>query len=95
MDRARINQGIRRMRFEDLLERHERGDLGQAAAQLLGISDRIFRRWRDRLNDEGQSGLADRRLRRSSRRAAEAEVERMLGLYRAHYGDFKVKHFYG
>jgi hypothetical protein len=80
MDRARINQGIRRMRFEDQLERHERGDRGQAAVELLGISDRIFRRWRDRLHDEGPSGLADGRLRRSSRRAAEAEVERMLGL---------------
>ncbi len=95
MDWARINEGIRRMRFEDLLERHESGELGQeAASELLGISDRTFRRWRDRLHDEGPSGLADRRLRPSSRRAAEAEVERMLGLYRAHYGDFTVKHFH-
>ncbi len=95
MDWARINEGIRRMRFEDLLERHESGELGQeAGSELLGISDRTFRRWRDRLHDEGPSGLADRRLRPSSRRAAEAEVERMLGLYRAHYGDFTVKHFH-
>jgi transposase len=95
MDRARINEGIRRMRFEDLLERHERGDLGQeAASELLGISDRTFRRWRDRLHDEGPSGLADRRLHPSSRRAPAAEIERMLGLYRAHYGDFTVKHFH-
>ena len=95
MDRARINEGIRRMRFEDLLERHESGELGQAAAsELLGISDRTFRRWRDRLHDEGPPGLADRRLRPSSRRASQAEIERMLGLYRAHYGDFTVKHFH-
>ena len=95
MDRARINEGIRRMRFEDLLGRHESGELGQeAAAELLGISDRTFRRWRDRLHDEGPAGLADRRLRPSSRRAAKAEIERMLGLYRAHYGDFTVKHFH-
>ena len=95
MDRARINEGIRRMRFEDLLDRHERGDVGQeAAAELLGISDRTFRRWRDRLHDEGPSGLADRRLRPSGRRAAEAEIARMLGLYQAHYGDFTVKHFH-
>ena len=83
------------MRFEELLERHERGDLDQAsAAEMLGISDRTFRRWRDRLHDEGPSGLADRRLRPSSRRAAWTEIERMLGLYRAHYGDFTVKHFH-
>jgi transposase len=95
MDRARINEGIRRMRFEELLERHERGDLGQAAvAEMLGISDRTFRRWRDRLQDEGPAGLADRRLRPSSRRAPVVEIERMLGLYRAHYGDFTVKHFH-
>ena len=95
MDRARINEGIRRMRFEELLDRHERGDLGQAAvAEMLGISERTFRRWRDRLHEEGPSGLADRRLRPSGRRAAEAEIERMLGLYRAHYGEFTVKHFH-
>ena len=95
MDRARINEGIRRMRFEDLLDRHERGELGQeAAAEMLGISDRTFRRWRARLADEGPPGLADRRLRPSSRRAAEAEIERMLGLYRAHYREFTVKHFH-
>ena len=46
------------MRFEDLLGRHERGELGQeAAAEMLGISDRTFRRWRDRLADEGAAGL--------------------------------------
>jgi len=95
MDRARINEGIRRMRFEDLLGRHESGELGQeAAAEMLGISDRTFRRWRDRLHDEGPAGLADRRLRPSSRRAAQAEIERMLGLYRSHYGEFTVKHFH-
>ncbi len=95
MDRARINEGIRRMRFEDLLGRHESGELGQeAAAEMLGISDRTFRRWRARLHDEGSAGLADRRLRPSSRRAAQAEIERMLGLYRSHYGAFTVKHFH-
>lgn len=83
------------MRFEELLDRHERGELGQeAAAEMLGVSDRTFRRWRDRLHDEGPVGLADRRLRPSSRRAAAAEIERMLGLYRAHYGEFTVKHFH-
>lgn len=95
MDRTRINEGIRRMRFEELLGRHERGELGQeTAAEMLGISDRTFRRWRDRLKDEGPSGLVDRRLLPSGRRAAEAEIERMLGLYRDRYGDFTVKHFH-
>jgi transposase len=95
MDRARLNEGIRRMRFEDLLVRHRRGELCQeAAAEILGISDRTFRRWRDRLEDEGPAGLDDRRLRPSSRRAPEAEISRMLELFRTRYEDFTVKHFH-
>lgn len=95
MHRALINEGILRMRFEELLEQYECGEVGQdVAAELLGITDRTFRRWRDRLRDEGPSGLADRRRRPSSRRACEAEIARMLGLYQAHYQDFTVKHFH-
>jgi transposase len=84
------------MRFETLLDRHEKGELGQAeAAEMLGIGERTFRRWRDRLRDEGPPGLADRRLSKpSSRRAAVEEIERMLGLYRESYGGFTVKHFH-
>jgi hypothetical protein len=37
------------MRFEELLDRHERGALTQAeAGEMLGMSERTFRRWRDR-----------------------------------------------
>ncbi|HEX3920546.1 MAG TPA: ISNCY family transposase, partial [Caulobacteraceae bacterium] len=75
--------------------RHESGELGQElASQMLGISDRTFRRWRDRLKDEGASGLKDRRLLPSGRRAAEAEIAQMLGLYKDRYSDFTVKHFH-
>ena len=95
MDRARINEGVRRMRFEDLLGRHRCGELGQElAAEMLGISDRTFRRWRDRLRDEGPAGLSDRRLAPSGRRASAVEIARMLGLYRARYEGFTVKHFH-
>jgi transposase len=96
MGRAELLQGIREMRFEGLLDRHERGELGQAeAAELLGISERTFRRWRDRLRDEGPAGLVDRRIGKpSSRRAAVAEIERMLGLYEERYSGFTVKHFH-
>lgn len=84
------------MRFEGLLERHERGELSQLeAAEMLGMSERTLRRWRDRLRDEGPEGLRDRRLGKpSSRRACEAEIERMLGLYREQYHDHTVKHFH-
>jgi Transposase and inactivated derivatives len=84
------------MRFEALLERHERGELSQMeAAEMLGVSERTFRRWRDRLRDEGEAGLVDRRMGRpSGRRAAEEEILRMLGLYREQYAGFTVKHFH-
>jgi transposase len=95
MDRARIHEGIRRMRFSDVLDRTERSELSQIeAAELLGISERTFRRWRDRHREEGRSGLSDRRLEPSPRRASVAEIERMLGLYRDIYRGFTVKHFH-
>ena len=95
MDRARINEGVRRMRFEEFLGRHERGELGQeAAAEMLGISDRTFRRWRDRVAEEGVAGLCDRRLAPSPRRAEASEIARMLDLYRTTYHGFNVKHFH-
>jgi transposase len=96
MVRAEVLQGIREMRFESLLDRHERGELDQQeAAEMLGIGERTFRRWRDRLRDEGPAGLRDRRIGKpSSRRAAVAEIQRMLGLYEERYGGFTVKHFH-
>lgn len=96
MGRAGVLQEIRRMRFEALLERHERGELSQVeAAEMLGMSERTFRRWRDRLRDEGPEGLIDGRIGKpSSRRASEDEILRMLGLWRDHYADFTVKHFH-
>jgi transposase len=95
MDRARIHEGIRRMRFTDVLGRSERSELSQMeAAELLGISERTFRRWRDRYRDAGPPGLDDHRLVPSPRRASVAEIERMLGLYRDLYRGFTVKHFH-
>jgi transposase len=95
MDRARIHEGIRRMRFTAVLGRSERSELSQMeAAELLGISERTFRRWRDRHRETGLEGLADRRLAPSLRRASVAEIERMLGLYRDIYRGFTVKHFH-
>ncbi len=96
MRRTELLQGVRQMRFEGLLDRHERGELSQIeAAEMLGISERTLRRWRDRLREEGPAGLRDRRIGKpSSRRAAVEELQRMLGLYEERYPDFTVKHFH-
>lgn len=84
------------MRFVSLFDRQERGEITQAeAAEILGMTVRTYQRWTDRYREEGEAGLADRRIgKRSPRRASEAEIERMLGLYRDKYSDFTVKHFH-
>ena len=96
MGTASIHEGVRRMRFSSLLERTEAKSLTQAAAsEMLGISVRTFQRWTERYQAEGDDGLSDRRMgRRSPKRAPEAELERMLGLFRDKYADFTVKHFH-
>ena len=59
MVRARFLEEIRIMRFEELLERHERGDLTQAeAGEMLGLSERMFRRWEVRYGRRGRRGCA-------------------------------------
>ncbi len=84
------------MRFEELLDRHERGFLTQIeVAEMLGVTERTFRRWRTRYRDEGEAGLRDRRLGEPSpRRAPASAIQRMLDLYSAEYEGFTVKHFH-
>lgn len=84
------------MRFEELLERHEGGVLSQVeAAGMLGVSERTFRRWRDRWREDGEAGLLDRRVGKASpRRAPASELARMRALYEEMYGGFTVKHFH-
>ena len=65
------------------------------AAEILGISDRHMRRWRERYVEEGYNGLFDRRRGRPSRRrVAVATVEKVLALYREKYFDLNVQHFH-
>src|SRR6202043_3907203 len=65
------------------------------AAEILGISDRHMRRWRERYEQEGYNGLMDRRRGRPSRRRVPlATVEKVLALYREKYFDMNVQHFH-
>ena len=53
------------------------------AAEILGISDRHMRRWRERYEEEGYNGLMDRRRGKPShRRVPVATVEKVFALYR-------------
>ncbi len=65
------------------------------AAEIIGISDRHMRRWRERYEEFGFRGLFDRRRGRPSvKRAPVAIVEQVLGLYRDRYFDLNVRHFH-
>ena len=96
MRRTEQLQGLRLMKFEDVYGRCYRGDLSQAeASEILGMSERTFRRWRERYEAEGAAGLYDRRLGRvSARRAPVDEVMRVLELFETRYPDFTAKHFH-
>lgn len=96
MRRTEVLQGLRRMKFEDIYGRWHERRLSQAeAAEILGMSERTFRRWRDRYDEAGLDGLRDRRLgRASSNRVPVDELNRMLELYRSRYTGFTAKHFH-
>ena len=71
MRRTEQLQGLRLMKFEEVYGRSYRGELSQVeASEILGVSERTFRRWRDRYQAEGAEGLYDRRLGRASGRGA-------------------------
>jgi transposase len=65
------------------------------AAEIMGVTDRTMRRWRERLNEHGYSGLWDyRKCSPSPKRVPMPLVEQVLQLYRERYFDFNVQHFH-
>ncbi len=96
MKRAKILQEVRTMHFEDIYTDWQDRKLTQEnAARILGVSDRTFRRYINRYNDDGLEGLNDKRLTKAShRRAPLDEVLDVSNLYRQRYSDFNVRHFY-
>jgi transposase len=94
--RASVLQEIRTMRFEEIHERWTQSRLTQCeAAELLGVSERQFRRQCRRYEAEGMDGLIDQRIGQiSHRRAPVDEVMALVAQYRARYEGWTVKHFY-
>jgi len=65
------------------------------AAEIIGVSARTMRRWRERLEQDGYDGLADRRKGMVSQRRVPLELcEKVLGLYRERYYDLNIRHFH-
>jgi hypothetical protein len=96
MNRATWLQDRRMQKFRDVLSRWEHGELSMMeAGELLGMSERQFRRYRDRYEEDGPEGLIDRRLGKPSpKRVPARELGLMLELYRDCYRGWNVKHFH-
>ena len=96
MNRTAWLQDRRMQKFRDVLSRWERGELSMMeAGELLGVSERQFRRYRDRYEEDGLEGLADGRLGKPSpKRVPVADVRLMLDLYGGAYRGWNVKHFH-
>src|SRR3978361_1795401 len=96
MRRTEALQGVRVIKFRSVLDRYESRDLNQIeAAELLGITERTFRRWCHRYEEAGDAGPLDRRLGGvSGKRVPVDRSEEVEALYRARYSGFTARHFH-
>lgn len=85
----------RAMRIQDVLLRAMSGEIHWfQAAEILQMTPRNLRRWRERYERWGYNGLVDQRRCPSKRRVPLAELERVLQLYRERYTGFNGRHFH-
>lgn len=86
----------RAMKVQEVMLRAMSGQLHWIqAAEILGISDRSMRRWRERYERGGYDGLFDRRRQRPSpKRMPFAKAQAILSLYRERYRGWNVAHFH-
>jgi transposase len=96
MNRAAWLQDRRMQKFVDVLGRWQGKELSALeAGEILGMSERQFRRYRVRFEEEGLAGLADRRLGKpSARRVPGDAVAFVLEEYRSRHLGWNVKHFH-
>lgn len=83
-------------RIVEAIGRYRSGELScMEAAEVLGMSERHFRRLRDRYEEKGAEGIVDRRLgKASSRRVPADRIDWVVETYRERYADFTVKHYH-
>ena len=86
----------RAMKVQEVMMRAIGGQLlWFEAAEILGVSCRTMRRWKDRYERHGYDGLFDRRRQRPSPKRVPLEtVREVLRLYREEYADFNAVHFH-
>jgi hypothetical protein len=87
---------VRMARIIDAIGLHQARKLSCVeAAELLGMSERHFRRLRDAYEAHGAEGIVDRRRGRASgRRAPVDEGAWVVEEFRTRYFDFTAKHFH-
>ena len=97
MSRAKLLQETRKMRFDEVYEGWQEKRLTQEeAAEILGVTDRSFRRHVVRYEAEGLEGLIDKRIEAiSARRAPVDEVMKLVQIYQSRYQGWNVSHFHG
>ena len=88
-------QGVRVIKFRSVLGRYKSTELNEIeAAELLGITERTFRRWCVRFEADGEAGLLDRRLGKTSPKRVSRDGEQAIErLYRTRYQGFTAKIF--
>jgi transposase len=86
----------RMMKLQDVLLKAMAKKISWAdAAEIIGVSCRTMRRWRERMEEGGYSGLRDRRKGKASgKRVPLKTVEQVLALYRETYHDLNIRHFH-
>jgi Helix-turn-helix domain len=87
---------VRMTRVIDAIGLHRKRKLScEEAGELLGMSERHFRRLRDAYEAYGAEGIVDRRRGRASgRRAGVDEIAWVIKEFRTRYFDFTAKHFH-
>ena len=96
MTRTQLLQETRKMHFEEVLNIWNKGRLTQEeAARMLSVSDRTFRRYIDRYNEDGLEGLSDKRITQvSARKAPVDEVLALVDRYELRHKGWNVSHFH-
>ena len=65
------------------------------AADIIGVSYRTMKRWKQRYEEHGYDGIFDRRMQKPSpKRIPIQELETILTLYREKYMNFNIRHFH-
>src|SRR5258705_10628067 len=95
MNRTTWLQDRRMQKFRDVLSRWEQKELSTLdAGEVLGMSERQFRRYRARYEEDGLEGLIDQRLGKASAKGVPGDgVEWMLDGSGTRPLGWSVQHF--